>query len=141
VVAGSCPVALAAQSNPQSKAKRIAFSVHTLRHTFLCKVAQAHGVEFPMQISGHASSKYIGRYVKPSDEQTKAALENLFLRGVDWQQARLHFVPRAGAGTIPAFRGASRGGKDRYLMLSTTLLEVLRVYWRAHPADGPAVPQ
>jgi integrase/recombinase XerD len=70
--------ALAAQANAQSKAKRIAFSAHTLRHAFLRKVAQAHGVQFAMQKSGHASSKYIWRYVKPGDEATEAALENVF---------------------------------------------------------------
>jgi hypothetical protein len=31
-----------------------------------------------MQASGHASSKYIWRYVKPSDDQSEQALENLF---------------------------------------------------------------
>ena len=69
---------LAAQANARDKGKRIEFSAHTLRHTFLRKVAQEHGVEFAMQMSGHASSKYIWRYVKPSDDQTEAALENLF---------------------------------------------------------------
>jgi site-specific recombinase XerD len=71
---------LAAQANTRDngKGKRIDFSAHTLRHTFLRKVAQEHGVEFAMQVSGHASSKYIWRYVKPSDEQTEAALEELF---------------------------------------------------------------
>src|SRR6185369_14781998 len=71
---------LAGQANATSRdrGKRIAFSAHTLRHTFLRKVAQEHGVEFAMQMSGHASSKYIWRYIKPSDEQTEAALEDLF---------------------------------------------------------------
>jgi hypothetical protein len=31
-----------------------------------------------MRAAGHASTKYIWRYVKPSDEQTEAALEDLF---------------------------------------------------------------
>jgi integrase/recombinase XerD len=69
--------ALAAQANA-GNARRLAFSAHTLRHTFLRKVAQAHGVEFAMQMSGHASSKYIWHYVKPSDDQTEKALEGLF---------------------------------------------------------------
>ena len=33
-----------------------------------------HGVEFAM----HASSKYIWRSVKPSEDQTEQTLENLF---------------------------------------------------------------
>ncbi|MHB1424704.1 MAG: tyrosine-type recombinase/integrase [Gemmataceae bacterium] len=70
---------LAAQANAQrSKDKQIRFSAHTLRHTFLRKIAARHGVEFAMQAAGHASTKYIWRYVKPSDEQTEAALEDLF---------------------------------------------------------------
>jgi integrase/recombinase XerD len=71
---------LARQANASVRdpAKRIAFSAHTLRHTFLRKLAQVRGVEFAMQASGHASSKYIWRYVKPSDEQTEHALEGLF---------------------------------------------------------------
>ena len=51
---------------------------HTLRHTFLRKVDSRHGVEFAMQAAGHASTSYIWRWVKPSDEQTGAALEDLF---------------------------------------------------------------
>ncbi len=71
---------LAAQANAtvRDKGKHIILSAHPLRHTFLRKVAQEHGVEFAMQSSGHASSKYIWRYVKPSDDQTEQALENLF---------------------------------------------------------------
>jgi integrase/recombinase XerD len=69
---------LARQANVRRTGRPIQFSAHTLRHTFLRKVAQERGVEFAMQMSGHASSKYIWRYVKPSDEQTEAALEDLF---------------------------------------------------------------
>jgi hypothetical protein len=47
-------------------------------NTYLRKVAQEHGVEFAIQRSGHASSKYIWCYVKLSDDQTEAALERLF---------------------------------------------------------------
>jgi hypothetical protein len=35
-------------------------------------------VQFEMTISGHASRRYIGRYVQPSEEQTEVALERLF---------------------------------------------------------------
>ncbi len=71
---------LAGQANAtmRDKGKHLALSAHMLRHTFLRKVAQKHGVEFAMQMSGHASSKYIWRYVKPSDDQTEQALEKLF---------------------------------------------------------------
>jgi site-specific recombinase XerD len=71
---------LAAQANAtvRDKAKHITLSAHTLRHIFLRKRAQEHGLEFAMQASGHASSKYIWCYTKPSDDQTEQALENLF---------------------------------------------------------------
>jgi integrase/recombinase XerD len=67
-----------ANANVRGKGPQVRFSAHTLRHTFLRKVASRHGVEFAMQAAGHASTKYIWRYVKPSDEQTEAALEDLF---------------------------------------------------------------
>jgi integrase/recombinase XerD len=70
---------LAAQANSRLPAEEhIRLSPHVLRHTFLRKVTQNHGVEFAMEAGGHASSKYIWRYVRPSEEQKEAALENLF---------------------------------------------------------------
>ena len=36
------------------------------------------GGQFAMKISGHASRRYIGRYVQSSEEQREAALERLF---------------------------------------------------------------
>lgn len=70
---------LAAQANSRLPAdERIKISPHVLRHTFLRKITQKHGVEFAMEAAGHASSKYIWRYVKPSDEQKEEALQVLF---------------------------------------------------------------
>jgi integrase/recombinase XerD len=70
---------LAAQANSRLPAEeQIRLSPHVLRHTFLRKVTQKHGVEFAMEAAGHASSKYIWRYVKPSDEQKDNAFEELF---------------------------------------------------------------
>src|SRR5262249_10349358 len=61
---------LAAQANVRLGAdERIRLSPHVLRHTFLRKVTEKHGVVYAMEAAGHASSKYIWRYVKPSDEQ------------------------------------------------------------------------
>ncbi|MCI0356752.1 MAG: site-specific integrase, partial [Acidobacteria bacterium] len=69
---------LAAQANATLPEKEwLRFSAHTLRHTFLRKLAEKEGVQFAMTASGHASSQYSWRYVKPSDEQTEAALEGL----------------------------------------------------------------
>ncbi|MBX9625552.1 MAG: tyrosine-type recombinase/integrase [Gemmataceae bacterium] len=70
---------LVAQANSRLPAtEQIRLSPHVLRHTFLRKVTQKHGVEFAMEAAGHASSKYIWRYVRPSEEQKEAALEDLF---------------------------------------------------------------
>lgn len=70
---------LAALANSRLPAgEQIRLSPHVLRHTFLRKVTQKHGVEFAMEAAGHASSKYIWRYVRPSDEQKEAALEDLY---------------------------------------------------------------
>lgn len=38
-------------------------------------LARDHGVEFAWQQSGHASARYIFRYVKPSQEEMEDALE------------------------------------------------------------------
>jgi integrase/recombinase XerD len=70
---------LAAQANSRLPAdEQVRLSPHVLRHTFLRKVTQRHGVEFAMEAAGHASSKYIWRYVRPADEQRERAFENLF---------------------------------------------------------------
>lgn len=44
---------------PVGAVKGIDFSAHSFRHTFLRKEGQENGVEFAMQMSGHASSNYI----------------------------------------------------------------------------------
>lgn len=70
---------LAAQANSKlPQTEKISLSAHVLRHTFLRKVTDKHGVEFAMEAAGHSSSKYIWRYVKPSQEEKEKALENLF---------------------------------------------------------------
>ncbi len=44
---------------------------YTLRHTFLCKLAETKGVHYAREASGHLSDRYIWRSVKP-DRQTLA---------------------------------------------------------------------
>jgi len=71
--------ALASQANAHLPAEeRIALSAHVLRHTMLRRAAEKNGVQFAMELSGHSSSNYIWRYVKPSDEQKEKAVEELF---------------------------------------------------------------
>jgi integrase/recombinase XerD len=71
--------ALARQANARLPPdRRIHLSAHLLRHTMLRKAAEKHGVQYAMELSGHTSSRYIWRYVQPSQEQKEAALEDLF---------------------------------------------------------------
>jgi integrase/recombinase XerD len=71
--------ALAAQANSRfPRSRLIHLSAHLLRHTMLRKTAEKHGVQYAIELSGHTSSRYIWRYVQPSQEQKEAALEDLF---------------------------------------------------------------
>ena len=70
---------IAAQANstlPESQQIRI--TPHVLRHTMLRKVAEEHGVQYAMELSGHTSSRYICRYVKPLRARIEEAVEGLF---------------------------------------------------------------
>ncbi len=63
---------IAAQANTHLGAEeKIDVSPHVLRHTFLRKLAEAKGVQYAKEASGHQSDRYIWRYVKP-DQQTLA---------------------------------------------------------------------
>jgi len=71
--------AIANQANSTlSEEEHIQFSAHVLRHTMLRRAAQKHGVQYAKELSGHASDRYIWRYVQPSDEEKERALEDLF---------------------------------------------------------------
>jgi site-specific recombinase XerD len=71
--------ALANQANTHLAAEqKVHLSAHVLRHTMLRRAAEKNGVQFAMELSGHSSSNYIWRYVKPSDEQKERAVEELF---------------------------------------------------------------
>jgi integrase/recombinase XerD len=59
---GRPPKQLAEQANNKlPNGQKISFSAHTLRHTFLRRVTERHGVQFAIEAAGHASSKYIWR--------------------------------------------------------------------------------
>ena len=42
------------------------------------QAAEKDGVQFAMEASGHTSSRYIWRYIKPSDEEREKSIEGLF---------------------------------------------------------------
>jgi integrase/recombinase XerD len=58
--------------------ERFEFTPHKLRHTFLKKVTDKHGVHFAQELSGNVSIKEIFRYAKPSQEEMQETIEELF---------------------------------------------------------------
>lgn len=57
---------------------RIKLTPHMLRHTFLKRVADQHGVHFAQKLSGNVSVREIFRYAKPSEEESAKIVEGLF---------------------------------------------------------------
>jgi len=58
--------------------ERFDFTPHMLRHTFLKRVTDKHGVHFAQEVSGNVSIKEIFRYAKPSEEELQETIESLF---------------------------------------------------------------
>lgn len=58
--------------------EKFEFTPHKLRHTFLKKVTDKHGVHFAQELSGNVSIKEIFRYAKPSQEEMQTTIEKLF---------------------------------------------------------------
>ncbi|WP_253255883.1 tyrosine-type recombinase/integrase [Legionella quinlivanii] len=58
--------------------ERFEFTPHKLRHTFLKKVTDKHGVHFAQELSGNVSIKEIFRYAKPSQDEMQQTIEELF---------------------------------------------------------------
>lgn len=57
---------------------RIKLSPHMLRHTFLKRVTDKHGVHIAQKLSGNVSVREIFRYAKPSEEESAGLVEALF---------------------------------------------------------------
>ena len=57
---------------------RIHLTPHMLRHTFLKRVADKHGVHIAQDLSGNISMREIFRYTKPSAEQKRVIVEGLY---------------------------------------------------------------
>ena len=58
--------------------EKFEFTPHKLRHTFLKKVTDKHGVHFAQELSGNVSIKEIFRYAKPSQAEMQSTIEELF---------------------------------------------------------------
>ncbi|HHF7375606.1 TPA: tyrosine-type recombinase/integrase [Legionella bozemanae] len=61
-----------------SEDEKFKFTPHQLRHTFLKKVTDKHGVHYAQELSGNVSIKEIFRYSKPSQEEMQESIEELF---------------------------------------------------------------
>ena len=59
--------------------EKFSFTPHMLRHTFLKKVTDKHGVHFAQELSGNVSIKEIFRYAKPSQDEMQSTIEELFV--------------------------------------------------------------
>lgn len=57
--------------------EHIEASPNVLRHTFLRKIAQKHGVQFAREASGQVSDCYIWRYVQPDRKSLAKAVDEL----------------------------------------------------------------
>ncbi len=70
---------IASQANARLPEKdHIEVSPHVLRHTALRKWTEKKGVQFAQKIAGHASERYIWRYVTPSESEMDEAAESLW---------------------------------------------------------------
>lgn len=70
---------IAKQASAQLPAnEKIHLSPHMLRHTFLKRVADKHGVHTAQDLSGNISMKEIFRYTKPNYEQKYNIVEALY---------------------------------------------------------------
>lgn len=59
--------------------EKFEFTPHKLRHTFLKRVTDKHGVHFAQEVSGNVSIKEIFRYAKPSVDEMQEAIEAILL--------------------------------------------------------------
>lgn len=70
---------ITAQANAKlSRKEQITLTPHVLRHTALRKMAEKRGIRYAQQMAGHASSKYIWRYVQPSADEMEEAIDELY---------------------------------------------------------------
>lgn len=51
---------------------------HMLRHTFLNRVADKHGIHVAQQMSGNVSGQEIFRYTKPSQDEVDETAEAIY---------------------------------------------------------------
>ncbi len=58
--------------------QKIKLTPHMLRHSFLKKIADKHGLHIAQNLSGNVSIKEIFRYTKPNDQQKHEIVEEMF---------------------------------------------------------------
>jgi integrase/recombinase XerD len=64
-----------------SEEEAIHLTPHMLRHTFLKRIADKHGVHVAQQMSGNISMREVFRYTKPSAEEVEKVAESAFTEG------------------------------------------------------------
>lgn len=70
---------IAKQANTHlSEEQKIKLTPHMLRHTFLKKIADKHGLHIAQNLSGNVSIREIFRYTKPNEQQKQEILEEMF---------------------------------------------------------------
>jgi integrase/recombinase XerD len=58
--------------------EKIKLTPHMLRHSFLKRVADKHGLHVAQNLSGNVSIKEIFRYTKPDNSERYTIVEELF---------------------------------------------------------------
>jgi integrase/recombinase XerD len=58
--------------------EKIKLTPHMLRHSFLKRVADKHGLHVVQNLSGNVSIKEIFRYTKPDNSERYTIVEELF---------------------------------------------------------------
>lgn len=70
---------IAGQANAHlPETQKIKLTPHMLRHTFLKKIADKHGLHVAQNLSGNVSIREIFRYTKPNDDQKHEIVEEMF---------------------------------------------------------------
>ena len=58
--------------------ERFHLTPHMLRHTFLKRAADQHGIHYAQTMSGNVSMREVFRYTKPSIEEIGRAAEEVY---------------------------------------------------------------
>ncbi len=66
------------QASTYLKEEKFDFTPHKLRHTFLKRLADKHGIHFAQQMSSNVSIKEVFCYAKPGQSEIDQTVEEFF---------------------------------------------------------------